>query len=98
MAGRNTYLVAYDICESSRLRRVYKKMRGYGDPLQYSLFRCRLSRVERELMITSLTELIAPKEDRVMIVDLGPQDGKREERLQFLGRPLEPIDDGPVVF
>jgi len=36
-------------------------------------------------MISVLTELIAPEEDRIMIIDLGPVEGRIEERIVFLG-------------
>ena len=32
-----------------------------------------------------LTDLIAVDEDRIMIIDLGPVDGRVEERIEFLG-------------
>jgi hypothetical protein len=32
-----------------------------------------------------LTDLIKEDEDRVMIVDLGPIEGRIEERIEFLG-------------
>jgi hypothetical protein len=33
----------------------------------------------------NLTDLIKEDEDRVMIVDLGPIEGRIEERIEFLG-------------
>ncbi|MEQ1508712.1 MAG: CRISPR-associated endonuclease Cas2, partial [Myxococcota bacterium] len=43
---RRLYLVTYDICgegSDKRLRRVYRTLRGYGEHLQYSVFRCVLT-------------------------------------------------------
>ena len=37
------YIVAYDIRDPVRLRRVAKHLKGYGVRLQYSIFRCRLN-------------------------------------------------------
>jgi CRISPR-associated endonuclease Cas2 len=45
---RTCYLVAYDIADPKRLQRVHRTMRGYGDPLQYSVFRCILSPTTRK--------------------------------------------------
>jgi len=98
MSGRNAYLVAYDVADKHRLRHVHKKMRGYGDPLQYSVFRCELSAKERELMIGAISEIIHHQEDRVLVVDLGPAKGRRKQMVRFLGRPADKPDDGPVVF
>ena len=38
------YVVAYDIADQKRWRRVFKAMHGYGEWLQLSVFQCRLSR------------------------------------------------------
>lgn len=98
MSTRKVYLVAYDVTNKKRLRQTHKKMRGYGDALQYSLFWCVLSDTERELMTTALTEIIDVQEDRIMIADLGSRDGKRVDGVRFLGKRLEEPEEGPVVF
>ncbi len=98
MNGRHLWIVAYDITDPKRLRRTYKTMRGYGDALQYSVFQCELSAKEKELMVSALEEIIHHHDDRVLLVDLGPLGGTGPDRVQFLGRPLGPREDGPVVF
>ncbi|MBT4561317.1 MAG: CRISPR-associated endonuclease Cas2 [Planctomycetes bacterium] len=94
---RDIYLVSYDIADKKRLRKVYKKMRGYGDALQYSVFWCELSSLEREKLLTELLKLINNKEDRVMMAKLGPIEGKAKEAVQFFGAPLERPGVVPVV-
>jgi len=47
---RNLHLVAYDIADPKRLYQVHKRMRGFGDPLQYSVFVCLLSPKELALL------------------------------------------------
>ena len=37
---RNRHIVAYDVSDPARLRRVHRKMNGFGDALQYSVFAC----------------------------------------------------------
>ncbi|MGH9802307.1 MAG: CRISPR-associated endonuclease Cas2 [Blastocatellia bacterium] len=92
---RNRYLVSYDICDPKRLRRVFKTMRGFGDPLQYSVFLCDLSPSERIILLEKLTPIINNREDQVMLVNLGPADGQSGERIETLGRamtvPLERV-------
>ncbi|PJF46320.1 MAG: CRISPR-associated endonuclease Cas2, partial [Candidatus Thermofonsia Clade 3 bacterium] len=39
---RTLYIVTYDIADDRRWRKVFKLMYGYGDRLQYSVFRCAL--------------------------------------------------------
>ncbi|MBY6277254.1 MULTISPECIES: CRISPR-associated endonuclease Cas2 [Symbiobacterium] len=94
---RNRYLVAYDISDDKRWRKVYRCMNGYGDPVQYSVFLCDLSERERVLMVGSLLSLINQREDRVMIVNLGPASGRGEKAIEFLGRSWPMPDRGPVV-
>lgn len=96
-SGRNRHIVAYDISEPKRWRKVFKKMHGFGDPIQYSVFRCDLSPKERAIMVAALDELIHHDEDRVMIVDMGPAEGRAEDCIQFLGKPTRPPEQGAVV-
>lgn len=63
MSGRLAYLVCYDICEPKRLRNVYKTMRGFGEHLQYSVFRCELTDAEKVRMITALGKILNDQED-----------------------------------
>ncbi len=94
---RHLYLVSYDICESKRLQRVHKTMRGFGDHLQYSVFRCELSDKERVQMITALEQLIHHKEDQVLIIPLGPAGGETEESITALGKPYNLLEKHAIV-
>ena len=69
---RNIYVVCYDISNDRRLRRVYKIMRGFGQHIQFSGFRCELSARERIEMIAALSPVINHDEDQVLLVDIGP--------------------------
>ena len=82
---RHGYLVAYDVADPKRLRRVHKKLLGFGDPLQYSVFRCDLSDVERTKLREELVRLIHHTEDRVLIVDIGPVSGRAGIAFEYLG-------------
>ncbi|WP_324670312.1 CRISPR-associated endonuclease Cas2 [Geochorda subterranea] len=98
MTMRHYYLVCYDITDEKRLRRVHRAMLGYGDPLQYSVFRCMLSQKEKALMVAHLSELIHPRQDRLLIINLGPPGEKLSERIEFVGAPLsDPGVPGAVV-
>ena len=85
MSGLNCYVVSYDIREPKRLCKIHRAMKGFGEPVHYSVFRCDLTERGRVDMISVLTDLIAPDEDRIMIIDLGPVEGRIEERIVFLG-------------
>jgi hypothetical protein len=60
---RKWHVVAYDVCDDRRLRRVAQVLCGYGERLQYSVFRCRLNAVELERLLWELESILA-KEDR----------------------------------
>jgi len=84
---RARYLVSYDVCDAKRLRAVYKAMRGFGDHIQYSVFRCDLSDRELVVMRAALEPLIHHGQDQVLIVDLGPVDGRAADCFSAIGRP-----------
>lgn len=94
---RNRYIVSYDISDAKRLRRVHKTMRGYGEPLQYSVFRCDLSPSERILLKEALTPLINNREDQVMLINIGPVDGRACESIETIGRALEEEMDRTAI-
>ncbi|MCA9529703.1 MAG: CRISPR-associated endonuclease Cas2 [Myxococcales bacterium] len=83
---RTAYLVTYDITDPKRLRRVYNLMRGYGDHLQLSVFRCELSAAERVQFEGLLRAEIHHDEDQVLFARLGPADGRGRRALHTLGR------------
>ena len=85
---RTCYIVAYDIADPKRLRRVHRTMRGYGDALQYSVFRCILSPSERVLLLEALTPIINHRQDQVMFINLGPANGRAHVSIETLGRAL----------
>jgi CRISPR-associated protein Cas2 len=84
---RNVYLICYDVADDKRLRRTYKKMCGYGDPLQYSVFRCELSTTEKQLMKEALWAILNWQHDRVMLVNLGPIGARGKHCIEFWGEP-----------
>ena len=67
--SKNWYLICYDIREPKRWRRCFKLLKGYGESLQYSIFRCRLSRRQLERMRWELEKEL-DSEDSLMIAGL----------------------------
>ena len=60
MSNRTWHLIAYDIRDPKRLRKVAQKLESFGDRVQYSIFRCRLDRETLERLRWELSELMAP--------------------------------------
>lgn len=85
---RTRYLVAYDISDDRRLRRVFKIMNGFGDAIQYSVFVCDLSDVEKWKLKDRLVDVIHHREDRVVFVSLGPSAGRGSDGFEYLGRQV----------
>lgn len=82
------YVVSYDIMDDKRWRRVYRIMRGYGDHIQYSVFRCELTDVQRVQMEEALGREINHREDQVLIIDVGPVPGRGLKSIESIGKAL----------
>ncbi|HYC54032.1 MAG TPA: CRISPR-associated endonuclease Cas2 [Candidatus Binatia bacterium] len=89
---RTTYLVCYDISNPKRLRAVHRRLRDFGDHLQYSIFECQLSPIDLARCRHVLNEIINHSHDQVLFVDLGPADGRGDRVISALGKPYVPID------
>jgi CRISPR-associated protein Cas2 len=89
---RRAYLVCYDIRDDKRLRLVAKVMRGFGDRVQYSVFRCMMGDKERAVLRTKVEHVMSMTEDHVLIVDLGPEDGRGGKAMVSIGRPLPEVE------
>ena len=96
MATEHLYLIAYDISDQKRWRRVFKIMNGYGDWLQYSVFQCRLDQVRHAELIAMLDEIIHHDDDHVIIMDLGLAE-KVKPRVVSLGKSFEVVEKGPII-
>lgn len=83
---RQTYIVCYDICDDKRLRRVFKTLRGWGDHLQYSVFRCELTHRELVELRAELGAIIHHTEDQVLFVDVGPVCGRGSTSIAAMGK------------
>jgi len=96
MSQQHLYLVAYDISDAKRWRRVFKVMNGYGEWLQYSVFQCRLDKVRHAELIALLDEIMHHDDDHVIIMDLGPAE-KVEPKVISLGKSFDVVEKGPVI-
>lgn len=93
--ARRRHLIAYDIRDPKRLRRVCKTMEEYGERLQYSVFVCDLSRTELVHCRAEVETHMNLTEDSVVIVDLGGLDGTQ---FTFVGQPLTLPTNTPRII
>lgn len=96
--SRRRYLIAYDIREDRRLRRVHVTMKRFGYPLQYSVFVCDLDLQEKLGMRAAIGEIINHQVDSIAIIDLGDARGRGTECFEFMGaRPYDLPEDGATI-
>lgn len=95
---RNRYIVTYDITDDRRREAVYKTMRGFGDHLQFSVFRCDLSDRERVDMTAAVHPLLDHVEDQVLVIDLGPVEGRAATCIASIGRVYENPERTVVIL
>ena len=95
---RTIYFVSYDISDDRRLRLVYRLMRGRGDHVQYSVFRCELSDRDRAELIAALAEIIDHSADQVLLIDVGPAGGRGSECVESIGKPFVTIERRAVII
>jgi CRISPR-associated protein Cas2 len=67
-------------------------MMGYGEPLQYSVFCCDLSASGRIMLISDVSAIIDHREDQVMLIDIGPADGRGRQSIETVGKRLNTRD------
>ncbi|MEM1256465.1 MAG: CRISPR-associated endonuclease Cas2 [Cyanobacteria bacterium P01_H01_bin.21] len=65
--SKNWYLVCYDIRSQKRWRKTYKLLQGYGESVQLSIFRCRLSQRDREKLRWELAKILTEDDDLLVV-------------------------------
>ncbi len=83
---RFRYVITYDISDGKRLRKVFGTMRNWGDHVQLSVFFSELNDKEKVEMMLDLRKVINEKEDQVLIIRLGPVDGREKHAVETLGK------------
>lgn len=73
---RRWRLVCYDVREERRYRQVHKIVKGAGEAVQYSVFRCRLDDKEAERLRWRLSQVMT-SDDALLVVDLCPSCAER---------------------
>ena len=89
-ALRHRYLVAYDISDPKRLRRVAAAVEDFGDRVQLSVFLCELTRRDLAVLRERLRDIVDHGVDQVLFAMLGPADSpnRGHDRVETLGRTI----------
>jgi CRISPR-associated protein Cas2 len=91
----DTYLVAYDIRDPKRLRKVALTCEDFGLRRQYSVFFCRLTATDLVRLKAKLYEIINLDMDQILFL---PLCSRCSDQIEALGRPIEPPDARDVVI
>ena len=91
----DSYLVAYDISDPKRLRKVAQTCEDFGFRRQYSVFLCRLSATDLVRLKSRLYDIIHLQKDQVLFIPLCPRCAGS---IEALGRPVEEHDAKDVVI
>ena len=97
MSDERLFIVAYDIGDRKRWRRVFKTMNGYGEWLQLSVFQCRLSPRRRAELESALRGLVKAGEDHILVIDVGPAD-RTKIGIESIGKSFAGIERRPIVI
>jgi CRISPR-associated protein Cas2 len=85
----NFIIVAYDVRDRRRLRRVAKMMEQYGARVQRSAFECRLDKEQMESLFADIKRVINRKQDKVTVILLCQSCVHRSERLIASGLMID---------
>ena len=95
---RTAYLITYDIADPARWRKVWRILRGFGDAVQLSVFRCDLNARERVELHAALSGVIHHKHDQVLVATLGPAETSGRQAITSLGKAYEePVQTALVL-
>lgn len=81
---RTRYLLCYDVRDERRLRRTIKVAERWGRRVQYSVFICDLSDIERARLEGDLRVELDVSVDYALLIDLGPAGDSSSRRLHWI--------------
>ena len=91
----DSYLVAYDIADPKRLRKVARACEDFGLRKQFPVFFCRLGATDLVRLRSRLYDVIDLERDQVLFI---PLCERCASRIDALGRPIEDHDARDVVI
>jgi len=89
-----SYLVAYDISDAKRLRKVAQVCEDFGVRKQFSVFLCRITPTQYVRLRARLYEIVKRDEDQVIFI---PMCERCVGALESMGRPTEAVDAMDIV-
>ena len=65
--NKNWHLVCYDVREDGRWRKLYKMLHGYGQRIQFSIFRCKLTERQVQKLYWEAMKILEKEDDFLVI-------------------------------
>ncbi|MBM4283162.1 MAG: CRISPR-associated endonuclease Cas2 [Deltaproteobacteria bacterium] len=91
------FLVSYDVADDKRRARIAAVLSGYGQRLQFSVFVVLASATQHARLRGELQDALDADSDQVLLVDLGPADGRGSESVESLGLPVSLPDRRAII-
>lgn len=97
---RHHVVLAYDIADPARLRKVARIAADFGDRVQQSVFACRLNERELASLRERLKRVVHHDEDQIILVKLAPVRDEADPgpALEVLGREVSFRDKRQMIF
>jgi len=92
MTNKKFIVVVYDISNDKRRTKLHNKLKGYGSPVQYSVFECILTPSEFQEMKMSVSRITKPKKDHIRFYVLCAMC---REKIEIVGR--EEVTTEPTI-
>jgi CRISPR-associated protein Cas2 len=74
-------VISYDISEDRRRTQIHKALKSYGQWMQYSLFECTLTEMQKVRLWNRLDQLIEPASDNIRLYHLCESCARKVERI-----------------
>jgi CRISPR-associated protein Cas2 len=86
--NRSLFLIAYDVRNPRRLRRVHQVLKDFASGGQKSVFECYLTQVERKELLQRVAQEMDADEDALLLIRLSAV-----EAVELLGKAVKPMDE-----
>jgi len=88
--GRRVYLCTYDVSDDKRRSRLFDLLQDHGDHVQYSVFLCALTKMERVRLAAAAAAILNEAEDQLLLLDFGPETSDWTGGLTCIGKSWLP--------
>ena len=94
---RSTYLCTYDVADDKRRTRLFNLLKDHGEHVQYSVFLCDLTAMERAGLARRGQELLNQDKDQLLIIRVGPSGLDWTTHLDCVGKGWTPETRSSII-